>query len=72
MLAGLKETSLPRRRAAAAVTKGTAYEVPLFGVSPLAGWTLTPGAAAISFLASPASNYVTGDALDVNGGWWMS
>ena len=26
MLAGLKETSLPGRRAAAAVTKGTAYE----------------------------------------------
>jgi NAD(P)-dependent dehydrogenase (short-subunit alcohol dehydrogenase family) len=29
-------------------------------------------AAAISFLASPASKYIAGDALDVNGGWWMS
>lgn len=26
----------------------------------------------IAFLASEASNYVTGDAIDVNGGWWMS
>ena len=29
-------------------------------------------AAAIAFLAGPASRYVTGTVLDVNGGWWMS
>jgi 3-oxoacyl-[acyl-carrier protein] reductase len=29
-------------------------------------------AGVVAFLASEASNYVTGDAIDVNGGWWMS
>lgn len=29
-------------------------------------------ASVIAFLVSRASNYVTGDAIDVNGGWWMS
>jgi NAD(P)-dependent dehydrogenase (short-subunit alcohol dehydrogenase family) len=29
-------------------------------------------AGVIAFLASPAADYITGDALDVNGGWWMS
>jgi 3-oxoacyl-[acyl-carrier protein] reductase len=29
-------------------------------------------ASVIAFLVSQASNYVTGDAIDVNGGWWMS
>ena len=29
-------------------------------------------AGVVAFLASRASNYVTGTAIDVNGGWWMS
>ena len=29
-------------------------------------------AGVVAFLASEASNYVTGTAIDVNGGWWMS
>jgi len=29
-------------------------------------------ASVVTFLSSKASNYITGDAIDVNGGWWMS
>jgi 3-oxoacyl-[acyl-carrier protein] reductase len=29
-------------------------------------------AAVICFLASERSSYITGTAIDVNGGWWMS